>query len=68
MLLWFSHLIINTALNKVIPKTPLKEYIINTDALCKYTLRNNMPPDLAFDSLGEDEFQCLLFVMLKPVG
>lgn len=26
-----------------------------------------MPLHLAFDSLG-DEFQCLLFVMLKPVG
>ena len=27
-----------------------------------------MPLDLAFDSLGDDEFQCLLFVMRKPVG
>lgn len=27
-----------------------------------------MPLDLAFDSLGDDEFQCLLFVMPKPVG
>lgn len=27
-----------------------------------------MPLDLAFDSLGDDEFQCLLFVMLKLVG